>query len=745
MLMLILSLTLQCSALVWSVLLLRRYRDRRLVVVPLVVAVMAVDPVLRLYWANEWESGFPAAHTLAESILVLLVPILFGRYFRSQRDTLDTSRRNEALFRALAENSLGLICQHDLDGVLLFINPAAAEALGYQPGPLIGKSVRTALAPSFRDEFDAYLERIRSRKADSGLMRVVTGDGSERVWLYRNVIHELPGARPTVLGHALDITELKGVEKQLRTVQRELETRVRERTAELARFRAVLDQAGAAIYICDETHHFIDVNETACRLTGYSRQELLRMRPTDLVAGYDVPDAWAARSGDIATTGESIATPDHYHCRKDGSRFPVRVTVTSRSFEGKTFVLAVAQDITEEQRTEDALRQAEEELRQLFASVSDYLWSADVSRDGQVTYRYYSPVVERITGRPPEFYLPSPERWLSTIHPEDRPKLLGYVTRMIEGNSAVKETEYRIVRPDDSVRWLRDSVTGLSLKDGVTRLNGVVSDITERKNAESERLKLEGQLRQSQRLESIGVLAGGIAHDFNNILTSILGFAGLVEADLAPGSPQRANIQEVLRAGERAKELVLQILTFSQRGGQQRRPVDVAAAVSQALALMRSSIPFNVELRQKIHLDCGDVLADLTCIHRIVLNLAINAFHALEASGGMLEVSVEPVQVTDHEVGRHAGLSPGPYAKLTVSDDGPGVDPQIREQIFDPFFTTKEVGKGTGLGLSMVHGIVTSYGGVVELEDRPSKGATFAVYLPQVQREAEVEPETSNA
>ena len=268
------------------------------------------------------------------------------------------------------------------------------------------------------------------------------------------------------------------------------------------------------------------------------------------------------------------------------------------------------------------------------------------------------------------------------------------------------------------------------------RLQGVVSDITERKNAERERLKLEGQLRQSQRLESIGVLAGGIAHDFNNILTSILGFAGLVEADLAPGSPQWANIQEVLRAGERAKELVLQILTFSQRGGQQRQPVDVAAAVSQALALMRNSIPFNVELRQKIHPDCGDVLADLTCVHRIVLNLSTNGFHALEADGGVLEVSLEPVRVADTAAGRHAGLSPGPYVKLTVSDDGPGVDPEIREQIFDPFFTTKEVGKGTGLGLSMVHGIVASYGGVVELEDRPAKGATFAVYLPQVQGEA---------
>jgi PAS domain S-box-containing protein len=377
------------------------------------------------------------------------------------------------------------------------------------------------------------------------------------------------------------------------------------------------------------------------------------------------------------------------------------------------------------------LRQAEEELRQFFSSVSDYVWSCDVAPDGKLNYRYYSPVAEKITGRPPEFYMAGPERWLSTVHPEDRSRLEACTRAMITERLDHAEAEYRIVLPDESIRWVRDSVTATKLENGGIRLNGVVSDITERKDAEQERLRLEGQLRQSQRLESLGVLAGGIAHDFNNILTSILGFSSLVEADLPDKSPQKANVREVLRAGERAKQLVQQILTFSQRQDQDRRPIDVAAAVSDALRMLRGSLPYNVELRQRVRRDSGLVLADFSCIQQVVLNLATNACHALEPSGGVLEIALEPVGVDSRLAGRLGGLKSGQHVKLTVADNGPGIDAALRERIFDPFFTTKEVGKGTGLGLSMVHGIVSNYGGVIHLESAPRQGATFAVYLPQ--------------
>ncbi len=730
---LILSLALQLSGCVWSLILLRRHRDWRLVIVPLVILVMSVEPLGVLLGAAERQGGFAAGHTLVESLLVLLVPLLLDRYFRSQTRVLDSTRRNEELFRALATDSLGLICQHDLEGRLLFINPAAAGALGYPAERLIGRSVRDALAPPVREEFDSYLERIRSNKSDSGMMRVVTRQGSERIWLYRNVLFEGLGASPCVLGHALDVTELKAAEKELRKARQELESRVQERTAELARFRSAMDQAEMAILMSDQNRRFIDVNETACRKTGYRRDELLQLGPADLAVGHTPPEGekWRQDALEMTKAGRAVVLPDHRIRRKDGSTFPVHVSITAQIFEGDIAVLAVVQDITEQEEAQNALRQAEEELRQLFSSVSDYLWSADVMPGGKVVYRYYSPVAEKITGRPPEFFMAGPERWLSTIHPEDRSRLESCVRRMLDEQLSQAEAEYRIVLPDGSLRWVRDSVTATGLESGVARLHGVVSDITDRKNAEQERLQLEAQLRQSQRLESLGVLAGGIAHDFNNILTSILGFGSLVDEDLPKGSPQKANLREVLRAGERAKQLVRQILTFSQRQEQERRPVDIAAAVGDALKLLRASLPYNVELRQRIRPDSGRVLTDFSCIQQVVLNLTTNACHALEPGGGVLEVTLEPLDLDDRLARELGALNPGPCTKLTVTDNGPGIDPTLRERIFDPFFTTKEVGKGTGLGLSMVHGIVSNFGGVVRLENPRRRGATFAVYLPQ--------------
>ncbi|MHB1183717.1 MAG: cache domain-containing protein [Desulfobulbia bacterium] len=244
---------------------------------------------------------------------------------------------------------------------------------------------------------------------------------------------------------------------------------------------------------------------------------------------------------------------------------------------------------------------------------------------------------------------------------------------------------------------------------------------------------LEERLRQAQKMEAIGTLAGGIAHDFNNILAAILGYAEMAKRSLpeAAGSA-RDDIQEVLRAGLRARDLVKQILTFSRKGGEERAPLSPKPIIKEALKFLRASIPANIEIREDIDPDCGFILADPTNIHQIVVNLCTNAFHAMEAAGGALTVVLKNVELGESDLAGQDELLPGQYVLLSVRDTGPGIAPEILARIFDPYFTTKMVGKGSGMGLAVVHGIVKSYGGMVQVESDLGTGTVFRVYLPKV-------------
>ena len=246
----------------------------------------------------------------------------------------------------------------------------------------------------------------------------------------------------------------------------------------------------------------------------------------------------------------------------------------------------------------------------------------------------------------------------------------------------------------------------------------------------SEPRRLEEQLRQSQKMEALGTLAGGIAHDFNNILGVILGYAEIIENSAEPESGLERRIQEVSRAGKRARDLVNQILNFSRQGPQERHPLTMTPLVKEALRLLRSTVAANVEIISRIETDRDSVLADPTQMHQIMLNLCGNAAFAMKDAGGTLTVTLAEVSAADaiappRELGR-----PERFVRLSVADTGPGVDPEAAERVFDPFFTTKRQGEGTGMGLAMVHGIVKRHDGYVELENRPGEGASFHVFLP---------------
>ncbi|HPO11867.1 MAG TPA: response regulator [Candidatus Hydrogenedentes bacterium] len=293
-------------------------------------------------------------------------------------------------------------------------------------------------------------------------------------------------------------------------------------------------------------------------------------------------------------------------------------------------------------------------------------------------------------------------------------------------------------RAEESLRHAFDSLERRVAERtaDLTRTNEQLQqEMAERQRAEQDKARLESQLIQGQKMQAIGTLAGGIAHDFNNILSSILGFSELALRKLEPNSPFQRHFNEILKAGNRAKELVRQILIFSRQTDQERTAVHVHLIAKETLALLRASTPANIEVRAYIDANAGAVFADPGQMHQVFLNLCTNAQHAMRITGGVLELRVEPIRVDIPIHTPHGDLESGEYVRLSVSDTGHGMDAQTIERIFEPFFTTKGVGEGTGMGLAILHGIVTSLKGVVAVESQVGKGSLFQVYLPRYQGE----------
>ena len=260
----------------------------------------------------------------------------------------------------------------------------------------------------------------------------------------------------------------------------------------------------------------------------------------------------------------------------------------------------------------------------------------------------------------------------------------------------------------------------------------VVRDITERKRAEEEKMSLQAQLIHAQKMEAIGTLAGGIAHDFNNLLSLILGYTEMARAATPPDSLVAQKLEKVLEAGQRSVALVKQILAFSHRTDTERIPLNPVHIVKEAIKLLRPSLPSTIVIRQQIDTSNRQILADPTQIHQILMNLCTNAFHAMEQTGGALEITLKDCELSQSDLHQHPEVSPGSFVVLSISDTGTGIDPEISDKIFDPYFTTKAIGKGTGMGLAIVHGIITSYGGFITSKNNVGNGTVFQVFFPAV-------------
>jgi len=292
------------------------------------------------------------------------------------------------------------------------------------------------------------------------------------------------------------------------------------------------------------------------------------------------------------------------------------------------------------------------------------------------------------------------------------------------------EFQHRLA--DGSVRDVAVYSSKIDIK-GKSLLHSIIQDVSELKQTERERKELQARLQQAQKMEAIGTLAGGIAHDFNNILGAIIGYAELAKDLCTPGSNIANDLDKVLDAGGRAANLVKQILAFSRQANTEKVALEPRHVAKEALKLLRPALPSTITIKQYFETSKKLIVIDPTQLHQIVMNLVTNAFHAMEQSGGILDISLVDRELSEQDLKHQPGIAAGEFVVLSITDSGSGISPEIKEKIFEPYYTTKEVGKGTGLGLAIVHGIVTSSGGFITCESEIGKGTVFKVFFPAVE------------
>lgn len=376
-----------------------------------------------------------------------------------------------------------------------------------------------------------------------------------------------------------------------------------------------------------------------------------------------------------------------------------------------------------------ALRQSEESYALALEGANEGHFDWQIGPDKL----YVSPRLRQLHGLAPDVPLETRAEWraLIPLHPDDAPLLQAAVDAHLAGETPRYELEYRVRHPDGQWRWVL--ARGRCLRDErgqAIRFVGSTIDISDRKEAQAEKERLEHQLRQAHKMEAIGTLAGGIAHDFNNILGAILGYGELAQQHAAEGSTLRRHLDSVMHAAERARALVDRILGFSRSGAAERVAVNIQQVVEETLELLRASLPSNITLEVDLAAANLAVTGDATRMHQVVMNLCTNAVQAMHAHGGTLTVGLARVDLEAGRTFSRGELAAGPYLRLTVGDTGCGIPPQAVDRIFEPFFTTKRVGEGTGLGLSLVHGIVADLGGVIEIDTAPGRGTTVSIWLP---------------
>ncbi len=611
------------------------------------------------------------------------------------------------LLAALINFSVDAVVLVDIGGVIRWANPATASVLGYAPGDLVGLRVRDIVEPEDHPAWQDLVRELFDHPAvpQTGAFRCRHRDGSVR-WtegVARNLLGE-PKVGAIVV-HYRDVTARKATEDALRVTE--------------DRYGHLFEAAADIIFETDAEGYFRYVNPETLRVFGYSKDEVVGRRFTEFVRA-DYRPAILHHYYKQSNEGVLTSYVEFPGVTRDGQEVWLGQNAWL-VFDAKgqySGMQAVARNITERHRTENALRNAEAKYRGLVEQslVGVYILQSD-------RLVYVNPKGADLLDYTQQELLDLP--WaFALLHEQDRQLVIDQLARLGGVEGANVQLTVRGLRKDGALVQV-EAFCSVTEFGGLPAILATVIDI-------SDRVKLEDQLRQAQKMEAVGRLAGGIAHDFNNLLTAIRGNAELMSHRVKNDPAMAAEVDEILHAADRAASLTRQLLAFSRKQILQPVALDINEIVASVSRMARRLIGTGVQLQQELAPSVAQVLADPAQIEQVLLNLIVNARDAMP-TGGMITVQTANVRLeADSPEMSQAGLSPGPFVLLSVSDNGIGMDEATQARIFEPFFTTKETGRGTGLGLSTVYGIVRQTGGAISVASDRGRGASFRVYLPAV-------------
>ncbi len=675
-------------------------------------------PVVVLTGLADDEMGFAALKAGAQDFLIKgsVEPLVLARSLRYaiERSVIERDlARERRLLRTVLNTIPDLVWLKDPEGKYLNANPMFERLMGAPEAVLLGKTDFEFVDRELAEFFRAHDARAAAAGKPSVNEEWLTfADDGHRA-LHETIktpMYDERGGLVGVLGIARDITERVRFTSELKDSQE--------------RLTAALEGGGIGTWTYDLTTDRGWWDESMPRLYGRELSDAdggQRMKVIEWVHPDDQPRILAATER-CMRDGVPMAEEFRYPHPDGTTRWFVARGRTELGPDGKPCRMTGALvDITDRKRADEALRVSEERFRELAENIREVFWLTDIQKS---TIIYVSPAYETIWGRSLQSLYASPRDWLDAIVPEDRERI--WEAAATKQTLGTYDEEYRIVRPNGEIRWIRDRAFPVRDPQGnLIRIAGVAEDITSRR-------ELEEQIRESQKMESIALLAGGVAHDFNNLLTVIAGNNELLQMDLPEGSEAAVYAQQIDEATTRASSLTRQLLAFSRREVLEPRVLDFNQAVHEMERMLGRLLGEDIVLRTVLSPDIGPVFVDPGHLEQVIMNLAVNARDAMP-QGGRLTLETGSFLLTEHDSAHHSGATPGKYVQLQVRDSGIGMEAEQIARIFEPFFTTKKRGRGTGLGLAVVHGIVTQSGGHIGVQSTPGVGSTFTVCFPETE------------